>query len=89
MKHILMVDDVATNLKCAGEVLKDKYELSKAKSGKKALEMLKERKPDSEKPYGLTEYGFLLYISVKSVKKNDRNYFWSERSDISSFWAAR
>ena len=29
MKHILMVDDVATNLKCAGEVLKDKYELSK------------------------------------------------------------
>lgn len=46
MKHILMVDDVATNLKCAGKVLKDKYELSKAKSGKQALEMIKERKPD-------------------------------------------
>ena len=46
MKHILMVDDVATNLKCAGEVLKDKYELSKAKSGKQALEMIKERRPD-------------------------------------------
>lgn len=46
MKHILMVDDVATNLKCAGEVLKDKYELSKAKSGKQALGMLKERRPD-------------------------------------------
>ena len=46
MKHILMVDDVATNLKCAGEVLKDKYEISKAKSGKQALEMIEERRPD-------------------------------------------
>lgn len=46
MKHILMVDDVATNLKCAGEVLKDKYELSMAKSGKQALKLLNEIKPD-------------------------------------------
>ncbi len=46
MKHILMVDDVATNLKCAGEVLKDKYEISKAKSGKQALEVIEERRPD-------------------------------------------
>lgn len=46
MKHILMVDDVATNLKCAGEVLKDKYELSMAKSGKQALKLLNEIQPD-------------------------------------------
>lgn len=46
MKHILMVDDVATNLKCAGEVLKEKYELSMAKSGKQALKILKEQRPD-------------------------------------------
>ncbi|MBQ6887580.1 MAG: diguanylate cyclase [Lachnospiraceae bacterium] len=46
MKHILMVDDVATNLKCAGEVLKEKYELSMAKSGKQALKVLQETRPD-------------------------------------------
>ena len=46
MKHILMVDDVATNLKCAGEVLKDKYELSMAKSGKQALKILEKERPD-------------------------------------------
>lgn len=46
MKHILMVDDVATNLKCAGEVLKGRYEISKAKSGKQALRMIEERRPD-------------------------------------------
>ncbi len=46
MKHILMVDDVATNLKCAGEVLKERYELSMAKSGKVALKMMKEKRPD-------------------------------------------
>lgn len=46
MKHILMVDDVATNLKCAEEVLKGKYELSMAKSGKQALKMLEQVRPD-------------------------------------------
>lgn len=45
-KHILMVDDVATNLKCAGEVLKSKYEIFKAKSGGEALGILAETKPD-------------------------------------------
>ena len=40
-KHILIVDDVTTNLKVAGDVLKDKYQLSMAKSGAQALEFLK------------------------------------------------
>lgn len=46
MKHILMVDDVATNLKCAVEVLKGDYEISTAKSGRQAFLLLKEFTPD-------------------------------------------
>ncbi len=46
MKHILMVDDVATNLICASEVLKPLYSVSTAKSGRQALLMLNEMTPD-------------------------------------------
>lgn len=46
MKSILMVDDVATNLICAAEVLRNSYEVSTAKSGRQALLMLKEMTPD-------------------------------------------
>lgn len=46
MKHILMVDDVATNLVLAKEVLSQDYEISTAKSGKQALLMLNEITPD-------------------------------------------
>jgi len=46
MKKILMVDDVSTNIKCATEVLKDGYELVTARSGQKALDILKDTKPD-------------------------------------------
>lgn len=45
-KHILIVDDVTTNLKCAGEVLRDTYKLSMVKSGKQALQFLKQERPD-------------------------------------------
>lgn len=45
-KHILMVDDVSTNLKCEGEVLKGKYKMSMAKSGEQALELLTRIQPD-------------------------------------------
>lgn len=45
-KHILMVDDVSTNLKCEGEVLKGKYKMSMAKSGEQALELLPKIRPD-------------------------------------------
>ncbi len=41
-----MVDDVATNLICAAEVLKNSYNVSTAKSGRQALLMLKEMTPD-------------------------------------------
>jgi len=45
-KHILIVDDVSTNLRCEGEVLKGKYKMTMAKSGEQALEILKESIPD-------------------------------------------
>lgn len=45
-KHILIVDDVTTNLKRAGEVLEDTYKLSMVKSGKQALQFLKKERPD-------------------------------------------
>lgn len=45
-KHILIVDDVTTNLKVAADVLQEQYQLSMAKSGAQALEFLKKVKPD-------------------------------------------
>ncbi len=45
-KHILIVDDVTTNLRCAAEVLQEKYKLSMAKSGAQAIQFLQKAKPD-------------------------------------------
>lgn len=46
MKRILLVDDVATNLKCAAEILKEQYEIVTARSGEQAMEILKDDIPD-------------------------------------------
>ena len=46
MKHILLVDDVSTNLKCVSLILKNKYKLTMAKSGREALECLQTAIPD-------------------------------------------
>ncbi len=46
MKRILLVDDVSINLKCASEILKDTYEIVTAKSGRMAMQALKESTPD-------------------------------------------
>lgn len=46
MKHILMVDDVSTNLKMAAEVLGEHYRLSMAKSGAQAMQLLEKARPD-------------------------------------------
>lgn len=45
-KHILIVDDVTTNLKLAAEVLQETYKLSMAKSGQQAIQFLEKAKPD-------------------------------------------
>lgn len=46
MKHILLVDDVSTNLKCVGLILKNKYKLTMVKSGREALDFLNTATPD-------------------------------------------
>ena len=46
MKHILLVDDVSTNLKCEGLILKNKYMLTMVKSGREALDCLETIIPD-------------------------------------------
>lgn len=45
-KHILLIDDVTTNLKCLGELLRKDYAISMAKSGEQALKMLEKIDPD-------------------------------------------
>lgn len=46
MKHILLVDDVSTNLKCVGLILKNKYKVTMVKSGREALDFLQHVIPD-------------------------------------------
>lgn len=46
MKHILLVDDVSTNLKCLDLILRNKYKLTMTKSGGEALEFLNTEIPD-------------------------------------------
>ena len=46
MKHILLVDDVSTNLKCVDLILKNEYKLTMAKSGSEALDCLNSVIPD-------------------------------------------
>lgn len=46
MKHILLVDDVSTNLKCVDLILKNKYKLTMVKSGREALDFLNNAIPD-------------------------------------------
>ena len=46
MKHILLVDDVSTNLKCVSLILENKYELTMVKSGREALECLQTAIPE-------------------------------------------
>lgn len=46
MKHILLVDDVSTNLKCEEFALHDKYIVTTAKSGEEALRYLETSIPD-------------------------------------------
>ncbi|MBD5504666.1 MAG: response regulator [Lachnospiraceae bacterium] len=46
MKHILLVDDVATNLKCEELILRNRYQVTMVKSGREALECLQTVIPD-------------------------------------------
>lgn len=46
MKHILVVDDVSTNLKCIGMILKNQYQVTMLKSGEEAVNYLNSQLPD-------------------------------------------
>lgn len=46
MKHILLVDDVSTNLKCEELILHKKYKVTMVKSGEEALRYLEIMIPD-------------------------------------------
>lgn len=46
MKHILLVDDVSTNLKCEELILHDQYKLTMVKSGEEALRYLETTIPN-------------------------------------------
>ncbi len=46
MKHLLVVDDVSTNLKCIGLILENKYRVTTVKSGSEALKCLNREKID-------------------------------------------
>ncbi len=46
MKHILLVDDVSTNLKCEELILHNKYKVTMMKSGEDALAYLEGVSPD-------------------------------------------
>lgn len=46
MRHILLVDDVSTNLKYVGMILQHKYKVTMVKSGRGALDTLKTTIPD-------------------------------------------
>ena len=46
MKHILLVDDVSTNLKCEELILHNKYKVTMVKSGEEALRCLETMIPD-------------------------------------------
>lgn len=46
MKHILVIDDVSTNLKYANMILHDQYEVTMMKSGREAVKYLNGCIPD-------------------------------------------
>lgn len=46
MKHILLVDDVSTNLKCEELILHNQYKVTMVKSGEDALRYLESTIPD-------------------------------------------
>lgn len=87
-KHILIVDDVTTNLKCLGEILKDKYSLSMAKSGEQALTMIKKVHPDlillDVKMPGMDGYETLLRIKENPDYKHVPVVFLTADSDNES-----
>lgn len=88
LKHLLMVDDSTTNLKCAAETLRKHYRLSMAKSGDQALHFLKKMRPDlillDIKMPDMDGYETLKYIKDNPETTNIPVIFLTADSDQSS-----
>lgn len=69
MKHILVVDDVSTNLKCIGMILKNRYQVAMLKSGEEALDYLKSQIPDLIL-LDICMHGMNGYEVMEHLKKN-------------------
>lgn len=69
MKHILVIDDVSTNLKCIGMILKNRYQVTMLKSGEEALDYLKSQIPDLIL-LDICMHGMNGYEVMEHLKKN-------------------
>lgn len=69
MKHILVIDDVSTNLKCIGMILKNRYQVAMLKSGEEALDYLKSQIPDLIL-LDICMHGMNGYEVMEHLKKN-------------------
>ncbi len=71
MRHILLVDDVSTNLKCEELILHNKYKVTMMKSGEDALVYLETAFPDLVL-LDIHLRGMNGYEMLESMKKNPR-----------------
>ena len=83
MKHILLVDDVSTNLKCEELILHDKYNVTMVKSGEEALRYLEDQTPDlillEINMQGMN--GFELAKVIRSENRRVLIFFLTDRTD--------
>lgn len=87
-KHILVVDDVVTNLKIVEGFLEPHYKVSLVKSGEQALKFLDKSKPDLilldiQMP-GIDGFETIKRIKSKDENKNIPVLFLTSQEDIDS-----
>ncbi len=72
-RKILLVDDNATVLRSIKELLENSYDVTVAKSGAKALELMRKDKPD------------LILLDYEMPEMDGRDVFMSMRTDMDLF----
>lgn len=87
-KHILVVDDVVTNLKIIESFLEPYYKVSLIKSGEQALTFLEKIKPDlillDIKMPGISGFETIKRIKSNTENKNIPVLFVTSQEDIES-----
>ncbi|MFA9378083.1 MAG: PleD family two-component system response regulator [Lachnotalea sp.] len=86
--HILVIDDMLTNLKIVESFLKPYYKVSLVKSGEQALKFLEDNKPDLIL-LDIQMPGMDGFETIKKVKENPENravpvLFLTSQEDIDS-----